>query len=147
LSPVPCPSSLFAAARVAGALRSPCVTLATFVQPVGLAALLGWCFLVLSAAQLTIRLIMAFSVGQTLRAAIVLGLAALLVAALDDLLMGPQPSLATRLQWAPLAMALMALAGFATARWVLRFRRLRGQLICGLMVGLLDPHLFPLVWS
>jgi hypothetical protein len=30
---------------------------------------------------------------------------------------------------------------------VLRFRRLRGQLICGLMVGLLDPHLFPLVWS
>jgi hypothetical protein len=45
----------------------------------------------------------------------------------------------------PLAMLLMAGAGFATARWVLRFRRLRGQIICGVMVGLLDPHLLTLI--
>ena len=123
-------------------LRSLCVTLATFVQPVGLAALLGWCFLVLSAAQLTIRLIMAFSVRQTLLAALLLGCLALGVAAVSDLLLGPQPSLSARLSWAPLGMALMACAGFGIARWVLKLRRLRGQLICGLMVGLLDPHLF-----
>jgi hypothetical protein len=116
------------------------------VQPVGLAALLGWCFLVLSAAQLTIRLIMAFSVRQTLLAAVVLGAAALVVAALSDLLLGPQPSLSTRLSWAPLSMLLMAATGFAIARWVLRLRRLRGQVICGLMVGLLDPHLVTLLW-
>lgn len=131
--------------RAYALLRSARVTFATFVQPVGLVALLGWCFLVLSAAQLTIRLIMAFSIRQTLLAAVVLGGLALLVAALDDLLVGPQPSLAARLRWAPLTMALMACAGFATARRLLHLRRLRGQVICGLMVGLLDPHLFALV--
>jgi lipopolysaccharide export LptBFGC system permease protein LptF len=42
-------------------------------------------------------------------------------------------------------MALMALMGFATARWVLRIKRLRGQLVAALMVGLLDVHLFTLL--
>jgi hypothetical protein len=41
-------------------------------------------------------------------------------------------------------MLLMALAGFAIARWQLRFRRLRGQLVAAVMVGLLAPHLFTL---
>jgi hypothetical protein len=44
-------------------------------------------------------------------------------------------------------MILMAVAGFATARWLLRIRRLRGQVIAGLMIGLLDPHLFTLLSS
>jgi hypothetical protein len=44
-------------------------------------------------------------------------------------------------------MMLMAGAGFATARWLLRIRRLRGQIIAGLMIGLLDPHLFTLLSS
>ena len=42
-------------------------------------------------------------------------------------------------------MVLMALAGFAIARWLLRIKRLRGQLITGMMVGLLDPHLFTIL--
>jgi hypothetical protein len=42
-------------------------------------------------------------------------------------------------------MLLMAFAGFAIARWVLRIKRLRGQIVTGVMVGLLDPHLFTLV--
>ena len=42
-------------------------------------------------------------------------------------------------------MLLMGLAGFAVARWLFRIRRLRGQVIAGLMVGLLDPHLFTLL--
>lgn len=121
------------------------MTLAAFAQPVGLAALIGWCFLVLSAAQLTIRLIMAFSVTRTFKAALVLCAGALLIAAIYDLALGPQPTFAQRLAWLPLPMLLMAAAGFATGRWVLRFKRVRGQIICGVMVGLLDPHLFTFI--
>jgi hypothetical protein len=42
-------------------------------------------------------------------------------------------------------MLLMAVAGFVTCRWVLRFKRLRGQLAAAVMIGLLDPHLFTLL--
>jgi hypothetical protein len=123
------------------------MTLAAFVQPVGLAALVGWCFLVLSAAQLTIRLIMAFSVRKTFLAALVLCAFSLVVAAMEDVLLGSAPTLSARIHYMPVAMLLMALAGYATGRWVLRFRRVRGQIICGLMVGLLDPHLLTLIVS
>ena len=117
----------------------------TLLQPGWLAALLIWNFMVLSAAQLTIRLIMAFSVRTTLVGAVVLTFAALAVAMIYDALVDPGLSLATRLATAPIPMGLMALAGFATARWLLRIRRLRGQVIAALMVGLLDPHLFTLL--
>jgi hypothetical protein len=121
------------------------VTLTILLQPVWLAALLGWNFAVLSAAQLTIRLIMAYSVRTTLLAAVVLTGIALLVAAIFDQVLGNQSVLSTRLAWAPLPMLLMAVSGFAVARWLLRIKRLRGQLIAGLMVGILDPHLFTLL--
>jgi hypothetical protein len=121
------------------------VTLATFLQPVWLAVLLAWCFAVLSAAQLTIRLIMAFSVRSTLVAAVVLALASLPIALVYDAVIGPDPSLARRFSALPVAMLLMAVAGFAIARWLLRFKRLRGQIITGIMVGILDPHLFALL--
>lgn len=121
------------------------MTLTTLLQPGWLALLLAWNFAVLSAAQLTIRLIMAFSVRLTLLAAVVLTAAALLIAAIYDLVVGPQLSFAVRLSWLPLPMLLMALVGFAVARWLLRIRRLRGQIIAGCMVGLLDPHVFTLL--
>jgi hypothetical protein len=121
------------------------VTLATLLQPSWLVGLLLWSFMVLSAAQLTIRLIMAFSVRLTFAAAVVLSLAALPIAAIYDVVVGPQASLSTRLTAAPLAMVLMGVAGFAIARWVLKIRRVRGQIIAGLMVGLLDPHLFTIL--
>jgi hypothetical protein len=121
------------------------VTLATFLQPGWLVVLLAWNFAVLAAAQLTIRLIMAFSVRSTLAGALVMSALALAAAAVYDTVVGPQASLSTRLEWQPLSMVLMGLGGFATARWVLRIRRLRGQLIAALMVGLLDPHLFTLL--
>jgi hypothetical protein len=123
------------------------MTLAVLLQPWALVALVVWEFAVLSAAQLTIRLIMAYSVRVTLVAATALSVAALPIAAVYDLVVGPQASLATRLAWAPLAMGLGGLAGFAIARWLLRIRRLRGQIIAGLMVGLLDPHLFTLLFA
>lgn len=110
-----------------------------------LAALYVWCFLVLSAAQVTIRLIMAYNLRLTLLAALTLWLAAIAIGALEVAAIGTDASLATRIVAAPAPMVLMAIAGFAIARWLLRIKRLRGQLIAGLMVGLLDPHLFTLL--
>jgi hypothetical protein len=121
------------------------VTLATLLQPGWFAVLIAWNFAVLSAAQLTIRLIMAFSVRLTLMAAVVVSVAALPIAASYDLIVGPQASLAMRLSWAPLPMLLMGVVGFAVARWLLKIRRLRGQIIAGCMLGLLDPHVFTLL--
>ena len=121
------------------------MTLATLLQPVWLVGLLLWSFMVLAAAQLTIRLIMAFSVRLTFTAAIVLSVAALAIAAIYDFVVGPNASLSARFSAAPLAMVLMGFAGFAIARWVLRIRRARGQIIAGLMVGLLDPHLLTIL--
>jgi putative effector of murein hydrolase len=122
------------------------VTLALLLQPGTLAALLVWNFAVLSAAQLTIRLIMAFSVRLTLRAAVALSLSDLPIAAIFDVAAGPRPPLSTRLELAPIPMLLTGVVGFAIARWLLRIRRLRGQVIAGLMVGVLDPHLFTLLF-
>jgi hypothetical protein len=121
------------------------VTLATLLQPAWLVGLLVWSFMVLSAAQLTIRLIMAFSVRLTVFAAIVLSVLALPIAGIYDLLVGPQAALSARLGATPVPMLLMGLAGFAVARWLLRIRRARGQIIAGVMVGLLDPHLFTIL--
>ena len=90
---------------------------------------------------------MAFSVRQTLLAAVALSVLALPIAAVYDLAVGPHATAAARLSAAPLPMLLMAVAGFSVARWVLKIRRLRGQIIAGLMVGLLDPHLFTLLSS
>ncbi|MBV9579564.1 MAG: hypothetical protein JO057_13330 [Chloroflexi bacterium] len=121
------------------------MTLGALLQPWALAGLLVWSFGVLSAAQLTIRLIMGYSVRLTLVAAVVLSLVALGIAAVYDWLIGPDATLGQRIQLAPVAMLLMAVAGFTVARWVLRIKRMRGQIIAGLMVGLLDPHLFTLL--
>ena len=121
------------------------MTLAIFLQPGWIILLLAWNVAVLAAAQLTIRLIMAFSVRLTLAGALVMTVMAVGAAGVYDLVVGPEPGLTSRLQWQPLSMLLMALGGFATARWILRIRRLRGQLIAALMVGLLDPHLFTLL--
>lgn len=122
------------------------MTLAALLQPGALGALLVWNFAVLSAAQLTIRLIMAYSVRLTLGAAVVMTLADLPIAAAYDLVAGPQTSLATRLELLPATILLTGLAGFAVARWILKIKRLRGQVIAALMIGLLDPHLFTLLF-
>jgi hypothetical protein len=123
------------------------VTLSTFLQPTWLAVLVVWSFIVLAAAQLTIRLIMAFSVRTTLLGAVALTILALPVAAVYDLAIGTSPSVSTRLAWIWLPVLLMAVAGFVTARWVLRIKRLRGQVVAAVMIGALDPHLFALLSS
>jgi hypothetical protein len=115
---------------------------ATLLQPGWLVALVLWNFMVLAAAQLTIRLIMAFSIRTTLIGAVGLTLGALLVALIYDAVLPADATITTRLAYRLLTMALMVFVGFATARWLLRIKRLRGQVIAGLMVGLLDFHLF-----
>src|SRR5579859_1147977 len=109
------------------------MTLATFLQPQWFAVLVAWNFAVLSAAQLTIRLIMAFSVRLTLLAALTLSVVGLLVAIAYDVLIGSQAPVARRLAWVPVSMILMGLFGFGSARYQLRIRRLRGQIIAGCM--------------
>jgi hypothetical protein len=121
------------------------VTLSVLAQPGWLAVLLAWNFVVLAAAQLTIRLIMAFSVRTTLVGAIVLTVLSLVVGLVYETVVGPQPSLTTRLTTLPLAMLLEGIAGFVVARWVLRIRRVRGQLVAAVMVGLLAPQVFQLL--
>jgi hypothetical protein len=123
------------------------MTLGVFIQPTWLLVLLAWNFAVLAAAQLTIRLIMAFSVRTTFIGAVVLTACSLLVALVYDLLVGQAGSVSGRLSALPLAMLLEGLAGFAVARWVLRIRRLRGQLVAAAMIGLLAPHAFALLSS
>jgi len=54
--------------------------------------------------------------------------------------------LVARLELAPLAMLFTGLTGFAIARWLLRIRRPRGQIVAAVMVGLLDPHVFTLLF-
>ena len=120
------------------------MTLDGFLQPVGLAALLIWNFTVLAAIQLTVRLIMAFSVKETVLGALALTAICFPVALAFDAATGPDPSFGARLGWVWLPMVLMALGGYATARWVLRFKRVRGQVIAGLMAAVLAPHLFTL---
>jgi hypothetical protein len=121
------------------------VTFSVLAQPGWLVALLAWNFAVLAAAQLTIRLIMAFSVRTTLVGAVVLTVLSLLVGLIYETIVGPQSSLTTRLTTLPLAMLLEGIAGFIVARWVLRIRRLRGQLVAAIMVGLLAPQVFALL--
>ena len=118
---------------------------ATLLTPGWFVALVAWNFMVLAAAQLTIRLIMAFSVRTTLLGTVALTVGAIVVAAVYDLVTGGPNTLSGRLASLPITMLLMALAGFATARYALRIKRLRGQIIAGLMVGLLDFHVFTLL--
>jgi hypothetical protein len=113
--------------------------------PLTLAALYVWSFGVLSAAQVTIRLIMAYKLRLTLVAALLLTIAALLIGVVEQVLIGSSAGLAQRIQLMPLLMLMMAIAGFGIARWVLRIKRLRGQVVAAIMIGLLDPHLFTLL--
>lgn len=120
------------------------MTLAAFLTPGGAVALVLWNFAVLAAAQLTIRLIMAFSIRTTVAGTVALTALSYPVAWVYDVLVGADPGFSARLNWAPVVMLLMAGAGFVVARWVLRIKRLRGQLIAGGMVAVLAPHLFTL---
>lgn len=105
--------------------------LGALLSPFGMALALAWNFIVLASMQLTIRLIRIFSVRTTLLAALAQTPAFLVVAAMYWVWLGARPDLYL------LPALLMALVGFGVARWILRVRRTRGQVVAAIGVALL----------
>jgi hypothetical protein len=132
-------------------------SLAFLLTPVVLGAVLIWNFAVLSAVQLTVRLIGAYSPRQTAVAAVLLTLASIPIAALllfaadasanqqtlealraRGLAFAQAYAFQQRLAWFPLAIALTTVAGFVIIRARLRFKRTRSALAAALGIGLLS---------
>ena len=85
----------------------------------------------LACVQLTVRLIRAFSVRTTALGALALTPAFLAVAAIYATWLLP------RLDGLMLMAGIMALAGYAVTRWVLRVRRQRGRVAASIGIALL----------
>ena len=102
------------------------------LSPIGLALAFVWNLAVLASVQLTVRLIMAFSVRPTIVAAAVLTLVTVPLSVAYDLVFGRSMTAL------PLAMLLTAVAGFFIATRVLGFRRRRSATVAAIGVGLLS---------
>jgi hypothetical protein len=110
------------------------------LSPSGLLIWLLWNTLVLASIQLTVRLIRAFSLVQTL-----LGAAALTVGSVPIALLYVFV-LDRSLSAYPLAMLLTGLLGYGVARFVLRIKRQRGRVVAAVGTALLSgpwPVLMP----
>ncbi len=132
-------------------------TLLFLISPPVLLALVVWNFAVLSAVQLTVRLIGAYSPLATAISAILLTAASLPITALYLLLveftLSPGAMAGARarglaafqalvfqqrLLWFPLAVVLTAVVGFVIIRATLRFKRTRSAVVAAIGIGLLS---------
>jgi hypothetical protein len=104
----------------------------SLLSPLGIGLALLWSFAVLASVQLTVRLIMAFSVTRTALAAVVLTAITVPLSAAYLLIFGR--SLAAM----PVAMLLTAIAGYVIADRVLGFRRQRSTIVAAVGIGLLS---------
>jgi hypothetical protein len=102
------------------------------LSPLGLALAFIWNVAVLASVQLTVRLIMAFSIRATLIAAAVLTLITVPISVAYDAAFGPS------MTPLPLAILLMIVVGFAVSRRVLGFRRRRSAIVSAIGIGLLS---------
>lgn len=102
------------------------------LTPLAIAIAFIWNVAVLSSVQLTVRLIMAFSVWPTLIAAAALTLFTVPLSVVYDMIFGKN------LAALPLAMVLTAMAGYVVSTWVLGFRRRRSALVAAIGVGMLS---------
>jgi putative effector of murein hydrolase len=102
------------------------------LSPLGIGLALLWSFAVLASVQLTVRLIMAFSVKRTVLGA--LALTAMTVPLSVVYLLAFGQSLAAM----PLAMLITAVAGYVVADRVLGFRRQRSTVAAAIGIGLLS---------
>lgn len=102
------------------------------LSPLGIGLAFVWSFAVLASVQLTVRLIMAFSVTRTTFAAIVLTAVTVPLSAAYLLLFGRS------LSAMPLAMLVTAVAGYVVVRRVLKFRRQRSTVVAAIGIGLLS---------
>ncbi|MCC7104446.1 MAG: hypothetical protein IT307_04825 [Chloroflexi bacterium] len=83
----------------------------------------AWNFAVLASLQLTVRLIRAFSIRQTALGALGYTIGSLPIGFAFFALAG------VRVPLYPVAMLASGLLGLAVARWALRIKRLRGQIV------------------
>jgi hypothetical protein len=104
----------------------------TLISPLGLGLAFLWSFAVLASVQLTVRLIMAFSIKRTAIGAVVLTCISVPVSLLYFWLFGQS------LTPLPLAMLVMAVAGYVIADRVLGFRRQRSTVAAAIGIGLLS---------
>jgi hypothetical protein len=102
------------------------------LSPLGIGLAFVWSFAVLASVQLTVRLIMAFSVKRTTLAALCL------TAVTVPLSVAYLQIFGRSLTAMPLAMLVTAVAGYAVARRVLRFRRQRSTVVAAIGIGLLN---------
>jgi hypothetical protein len=101
------------------------------ISPLGLGLALLWSFAVLASVQLTVRLIMAFSVKRTALGAVVLTLVTVPLSVVYLWLFGQS------LTPLPVAMLLTGWAGWIIVRRVLKFRRQRSTVVAAIGIGLL----------
>jgi len=104
----------------------------TLLSPLSVALAYVWSFAVLASVQLTVRLIMAFSVKRTALAALALTAVTAPLSALYLLVFGRS------LTAMPLAILVTAIAGYVIASRVLRFRRRRSAVAAAVGIGLLS---------
>jgi hypothetical protein len=102
------------------------------LSPLGLGLALLWSFAVLASVQLTVRLIMAFSVRRTLLGALALTAITVPISVLYLLIFGRS------LMAMPLAMVVTAIGGYVVADRVLGFRRQRSTIAAAIGIGLLN---------
>jgi hypothetical protein len=104
----------------------------SLLSPLGIGLAFVWSFAVLASVQLTVRLIMAFSVPRTTLAALVLTVVTVPLSVVYLLAFGRS------LTAMPLAMLVTAVAGYQITRRVLRFRRQRSTVVAAIGIGLLS---------
>jgi putative effector of murein hydrolase len=102
------------------------------LSPLGLGLALLWSFAVLASVQLTVRLIMAFSVKRTVLGALALTAITVPLSVLYLALFGQS------LTPMPLAMLVTAVGGYVVADRVLGFRRQRSTVAAAIGIGLLS---------
>jgi len=102
------------------------------LSPLGLGLAYVWSFAVLASVQLTVRLIMAFSVRGTAIAAMVLTAVTVPLSVAYYLLFGRS------LTAMPAAIVVTAIAGYVVADRVLGFRRQRSTIVAAIGIGLLS---------
>jgi hypothetical protein len=102
------------------------------LSPLGIGLAFVWSFAVLASVQLTVRLIMAFSVTRTTLAALILTAVSVPLSVAYLLVFGRS------LTAMPLAMLLTAVAGYLIADRVLGFRRQRSTIAAAVGIGLLS---------
>jgi putative effector of murein hydrolase len=102
------------------------------LSPLGIGLALVWSFAVLASVQLTVRLIMAFSLRRTVLGSLVLTAITVPLSVLYVAVFGQS------LTAMPLAMLATAIAGYVIADRVLGFRRQRSTIAAAIGIGLLS---------